>query len=101
MDAYKLVHRRRDGSLGPLFINRRQVFPMHEWIEAESHPTKGYALRPGFHCCALPAAPHLKLKSDRVWVKVEIEDYQEHIRPIHQGGVWFIANKMKIKGIVK
>jgi hypothetical protein len=96
MIAYKLVHRRKDGSLGPLFIKRIQIFNMHEWIEAESHPTKGYALRPGFHCCAQPVAPHLSFGPDRAWVEVEITDVEGHMRSLHQGGLWFTAKRMKI-----
>lgn len=98
--AYKLVHRRKDGSLGPLFINRKQRFHLGEWIEAETHPTKGYALRPGFHCCIQTSAPHLKLQSDRVWVEVLIEDFRTYSRPLYQGGAWFVANKMIILRIL-
>lgn len=100
MVAYKLVRKRKNESLGPLFINRKQRYPFGVWLEAESHPTKGYALRPGFHCCAEPIAPHLKLSDDRIWVEVEIEGYDTHTRPANQGGVWYIANKKLIKSIV-
>lgn len=57
--AYKLFRRRGDGSLGPLFINKRQRIPLGEWLQAEDHPTKGYAHRPGWHCGVAPSAPHL------------------------------------------
>jgi len=49
MKAYKLLKLRKDGSLGPLFINRKQKIPIGKWLTAECHPTKGYALRPGWH----------------------------------------------------
>lgn len=95
MIAYKLFNVRKDGSIGPLFINRRQRIPMDEWLEAEDHPTKGYARRPGWHCCRTPEAPHLSEKG-RQWYKVEIQDYQELVRPDSQGGKWYLAGRMKI-----
>lgn len=95
MIAYKLVRKRKDGSLGPLFINRRQVLPFGEWLIAENHPTKGYAERPGWHCCNEPNTPHLSMEG-RQWLKVEIDDFYEFKRPKNQGGTWLIAKQMKI-----
>lgn len=40
MKAYKLLRVRRDGSLGPLFINKQQKIIVGNWMEAEDHPTK-------------------------------------------------------------
>jgi hypothetical protein len=94
MKAYKLLKQRKNGTIGPLFINRKQVIPFGEWLDAEDHPTKGYAHRPGWHTTSKPYAPHLSIK-DRIWIEVEIEDYTELVRPEHQGGVWFLANRMK------
>jgi len=95
MKAYKLLRVRRDKSIGPLFINRKQRIPIGEWIDAEDHPTKGYAHRMGWHCTIKPYAPHLSMKG-RTWYEVEIEDFVEHKRPKHQGGMWYLANKMKL-----
>ena len=95
MKAYKLVKRRKDGTLGPLFINARLRLPTDEWLEAEFHPTNGFKERQGWHCTAEPHAPHLSMK-DRVWVEVEIEDYEELHRPASQGGLWFLAQRMKV-----
>jgi hypothetical protein len=95
MIVYKLIRKRKDGSFGPLFINRKQVLPIGKWLVAENHPTKGYANRPGWHCCNKPEAPHLSMNGRR-WLKVEIKDYYEFKRPKTQGGVWFIAKQMKI-----
>jgi hypothetical protein len=95
MIAYKLLRLRRDGSLGPLFINKRQIVPLNEWLPAESHPTKGYALRPGWHVAPAPYAPHLSERG-RVWAKVEVEDFDELPRPASQGGVWLIAQRMRV-----
>lgn len=95
MIAYKLLKVRKDGSIGPLFINRRQRIPIGEWMDAEDHPTKGYKHRPGWHATHAPEAPHLSMKG-RAWYEVEIADYYEQPRPGNQGGMWFIANKMKV-----
>lgn len=95
MKAYKLLKKRKNGTLGPLFINRRQVILEDTWLEAENHPTKGYAERPGWHCASSPHAPHLSEKN-RVWCEVEIKDYYEFKRPARQGGIWLIANQMKL-----
>lgn len=95
MKAFKLLRKRRDGTLGPLFINRQQVIPLGVWLPAEDHPTKGFAHRPGWHCAKEPVAPHLSTKG-RVWCAVEVEDVRTFERPICQGGVWLLANKMKV-----
>lgn len=95
MLAYKLLRERKNGTLGPLFINRRQVIPVGGWLLAEPHRTKGFAFRPGWHCCKFPEAPHLS-KKGRVWYLVEIDDYQVVERPASQGGTWFLARKMKL-----
>jgi len=90
MKAYKLMRLRKNGTLGSLFINKRDVIPIDVWLEAEDHPTKGYAHRPGWHCTFKPVAPHLSLKN-RVWVEVEVEDFEVFERPISQGGKWILA----------
>ena len=97
MLAYKLLRVRKDKTIGPLFINQRQRIPIGEWLIAEDHPTKGYAHRMGWHCTAKPHAPHLSMKG-RTWYKVLIEDFVEHIRPKNQGGLWFLAQRMKVVG---
>jgi hypothetical protein len=99
MLAYKLLTKRKDGSLGPLFINRKARIPFNVWLEAEEHPTRGYAFRPGWHCTRKPTAPHLSEKG-RVWAKVEIEDFVEVKRPLNQGGVWYLANKIRVVELV-
>jgi hypothetical protein len=98
--AYKLLRKRADGTLGPLFINRNQVVEPGTWLDAEAHPTKGFAFRPGWHCAPEPKAPHLKtsLKSGerRVWCEVQIADFTKIKRPAAQGGAWFLADKMQL-----
>lgn len=95
MIAFKLFHVRKNGTLGPLFINRTQIIPLNTWLLAESHRTKGFKFRPGWHVTEKPYALHLTMK-DRCWYEVEISDFVEHIRPVNQGGKWLIAQKMKV-----
>lgn len=99
MIAFKLFRIRKDGSLGSLFIDRRTFLPEGVWLKAESHPTKGFALRPGWHATAEPHAPHLSMKG-RAWFKVEIDDFTAETRPASQGGIWFLAGQMKILEMV-
>jgi len=95
MIAYKLFRVLRDGNITPLFINNKFRLPLNEWLPAESHPTAGYKYRPFWHCTSEPNAPHLKLEG-RAWYRVEIEDFTEQKRSKRQGGLWYLANKLKI-----
>lgn len=95
MKAYKLVTKRKNGSLDTLFIQKRAILPIGKWLKAEFHPTKGYAPRFGWHCTFYPYAPHLKEKN-RIWVKCEIKNYRIYNRPESQGGLWILADDMKI-----
>lgn len=105
MIGYKLFRKREDGTLGSLFINRRAVVPIGEWLQAESHRTRGYAFRPGWHVCPEPVAPHLKLQlangEQRVWYRVEILDYTVEERPVNQGGLWYLAQRMRVLGPIE
>jgi hypothetical protein len=95
MIAYKLMRKRKNGTLGSLFINKKVVIPLNVKLEAENHPTKGYQERFGWHCTFKPVAPHLSTKG-RVWVKCEVEDYEVYNRPESQGGQWVLAKYMKV-----
>lgn len=95
MRAYKLFRKRRDNTLGPLFINRKLRVKLGTWYDAEDHPTKGYAHRPGWHAGLLPKAPHLTV-TGRVWCEVELEDVAPLPRPESQGGLWLLARRMKV-----
>jgi len=99
MIAYKLVRKLKDGNITPLFINKSFRIPFNSWLEAESHPTKGFKERPFWHCTSQPVAPHLSEKN-RVWVKMEIEDFEEFKRPNNQGGLWYLAKKVKFLEII-
>jgi hypothetical protein len=98
--AYKLFRELKSGELTSLFINKKKVLPINEWMESKPYPTKGFAFRPGWHCTAQPVAPHLKMKlangEVRIWKKVLMEDFTEEHRPENQGGLWYLANKIKI-----
>jgi hypothetical protein len=85
----------KNGEVSSLFINKKRRIKLDEWMTAESHPTKGFAVRKGFHTLKYPIAPHLTL-AHRAWFLVEIEDYKRVKRPIGQGGTWFIANRMRV-----
>jgi len=100
MIAYKLVRKMKDGSYAPLFINKKSRIPVGEWLAAEEHKTKGFAVRKGWHCTLKPHAPHLSEKG-RVWVEVEIDDTELYNRPESQGGTWVLAQKMKVLGEYK
>lgn len=93
--AYKLLRVRADGSLGPLFINRKQRIPIGVWLPAEDHPTKGYAHRYGWHAAPQPKAPHLSTKG-RKWYVVELKLAYPVQRPVNQGGYWWIGMWMRV-----
>jgi hypothetical protein len=93
--AYKLFRVLKDGSITPLFINKKQRLKIGEWMVAENHPTKGYKERPFWHCTAEPHAPHLSY-NNRAWFEIEMKNHTEFMRPQNQGGKWYLANEIKI-----
>jgi len=95
MKAYKLFRVLKDGSISSLFINKTARLKTKKWLDAEPYPTKGFSFRPHWHCTAKPEAPHLSL-TDRAWYEILIEDFEEMARPTSQGGLWYLANKIKI-----
>lgn len=95
MKGYKLFRLRKDGTLGPLFINARLRVPVGKWLTAEDHPTKGFAHRPGWHAALAPVAPHLSTKG-RVWCEVELTSTRLYDRPESQGGTWVLAKRLKV-----
>ncbi len=102
--GYKLFRVRKDGTLGPLFINRKQVVPLGEWLQSADHPTTGFAHRQGWHCTFLPYAPHLRmiLKSGevRVWCEIEMRNTRIYQRPESQGGKWVLVDQIKVNRIL-
>ena len=99
MIAYKLCRQLKNGNITSLFINKKVPLPLNQWLEAECHPTKGFKERPFWHCTSLPVAPHLSIKG-RVWVKVEMIDYEKFERPESQGGLWYLAKQIMILEIL-
>lgn len=99
MVAYKLVRLKKNGDITSLFINKKEKLMLNEWLQAKSFPTKGFALRPKWHCTAEMTAPHLSEKG-RVWVELEMKDFEEFSRPKTQGGMWYLADSIKINKII-
>jgi len=95
MIAYKLFRIKKSGDITSLFINKTKTLPLNIWLTAECFPTLGYKVRPFWHCTEKPKAPHLSIKN-RIWLKVEIDEYSLFNRPEYQGGKWFLAKRMKI-----
>jgi len=95
MIAYKLFREMKNGTISPLFINKKSRLPINTILTAEEHPTKGFAIRKGWHCTSQPIAPHISTKN-RAWYLVDIQDFTEITRPLSQGGKWYIADKMTI-----
>lgn len=82
--------------LGLYLLIKNKLSSLTFGFDAEPHQKKGYAFRPGWHCCEKPEAPHLYGKPhERQWWVVEIKDYTKFERPENQGGTWYIANKIK------
>lgn len=102
--AFKLVEVDSEGNLYSLFIHKQDPLPLGRWMQAENHPTKGFAERPGWHCTLKADAPHLKLRPKRgrrrMWVRVDVEGYRTFNRPESQGGAWVLAERMRISGIL-
>jgi len=98
MIAYKLCRLKKNGAITPLHINRTQELPLDEWLEAEHHPTKGFSPRQGFHCAPQPRVPHMLDDvsfEQRVWVECEIEDFVQYKVPKSQGGMWYLAQRIR------
>lgn len=93
--AYKLFRVRADGTLGSLFINRPRRVPVGKRLRAQTYPTKGFALRHGWHALKKPHAPHLSKRGRKFYV-VKLEGCVIHDRSKHQGGRWFCAEYMTV-----
>jgi hypothetical protein len=101
MMAYKLFTQASDGTLYPLFIDKGTAVPVRQWVTSKCVPTKGYAVRHGWHACLKPVAPHLSLhpkgKRKRVWCSVELSGQIDTIdKPQAHGGQWLIASRMRV-----
>lgn len=99
LTAYKLFRVRKDGSIGPLYINASQRIQTNIWLRAGAYRTPGFAFRPGWHACPKPIAPHLS-KRGRQWYRVQLEGVTMHVRPKSHGGLWYTARSMKVLGSI-
>ena len=97
MIGYKLFRVRKSGEITSLFINRSRNLPVGKWMKSELRPTKGFAVRKGWHVMAEPKAPHLSMRG-RAWYSVEIKRFEPFTRPVSQGGLWYLADNMRILG---
>ena len=82
-NGYKLFEQDTDGNLYALFIDKKAIMPVGEWLTAGNFPTKGFAARPGYHIGdGIPSAPWLMSRDGtyksqrskywrRVWAEVE------------------------------
>ena len=93
--TYKLFRVRKDGSIGSLFIDKKKRYNLKEWMKAKPVKTDGFEFRPGWHSLYEPKAPHLTIKG-RHWFLVEIADYTSAIRPLSQGGKWYLSDWIRI-----
>jgi hypothetical protein len=104
MIAYKLLSIKKTGKLYPLFINKKEETKIGKWLKSKCFPTKGFAVRQGWHCCFLPVAPHLKEElangEQRVWVEIEVKNYTTYSRPESQGGTWILADMIKVNRVL-
>jgi hypothetical protein len=99
--AYKLFRVDRTGRLRSLFIGKTDILPIGEWLTARVIPTKGFAVRAGWHCTVEQTAPHLAIDPvggmPRVWAEVECDGWIDyHNRPESQGGTWVTCQRMRI-----
>ena len=96
LKGYKLFEQDPMGNLYPLFIGKKNSMHIKEWQKAEILPTKGFAVRPGFHIGEICSAPWLMsfdgtYKSQRskywkrIWAEVEYvadNDYSEKVNQL-------------------
>lgn len=109
MIAYKLFRtlKSRPGELFPLFIDKGEAVPIGKWVKAKCVPTKGFAVRPGWHSGEKPYAPHLlkkdgTLSTDRVWAEVEVPiKGTRRVRiPALKDQTWIVSNRIRVKRIL-
>jgi hypothetical protein len=108
----KVLNKRKDGSLSPLFHEKNKRFEEGVWHKFESdliHPTKttkegkprssaNLAYRPGFY--GGPKTPQIKMGKvggqNRVKREVAFRNWTTIKRPAKQGGEWYLSAEMMI-----
>lgn len=101
MIAYKIFKKSKSGLFKPAQVPvarlQHKGYEVGVWYPAENAQPTNLKERIGFHCVNQPSVPHIKIIPNKiVWVEVEIEDYTEIRRPQSQGGLWYLANHLKI-----
>ena len=95
--GYKLFRVRANNTLGPLFVGKRRVLPIGQWLECETNlPHPGLAHRPGWHVLLKPDAPHLSRKGRRMYQVAFDGELSREQRPMSQGGEWVTAQRIMI-----
>ena len=94
--GFKLFEQDEFGNLYALFIDKNTIMPIGEWLKAGSYPTKGFAVRSGYHIGQIPSAPWLMSANgiyksqrrknwNRVWAEVEYvadNDYTDFVKTL-------------------
>ena len=103
----KVLNKRKDGTLSPLFHEKNRRFREGVWERFEAdltHPTKvgrssaNLAYRPGFY--GGPKTPQIKMgkvgSQNRVKRDIAFRNWTTVRRPANQGGEWYLAAEMMI-----
>lgn len=113
MKVYKMFDLHKDGTLGPLYVNRADRMPLNEWLEAKMGPAADEthvksklgnlsSKHPGFHCTTVPFSDWIGKKQDgqlvrrvnNVWCECEIKG--KEVKPdwfhIPEGYYYFKTN---------
>lgn len=82
--GYKLFETKDGKTLLPLFIDKNEVTPIGEWVDAknvDNHP--GFSHRPGWHVCSDTSVP------DAPWLKDANGNYKSRFK--HGARVWCLV----------
>ena len=91
MQAYKLFRKRKNGTLGPLFISKTQVIEPNVWLPAKAYRTKRFAFRPGWHCCSKCDAPISRWKGG-CGVSLKSKAWKRLSDPLPKAGYGILPN---------
>ena len=110
--GFKLFEQDSDGNLYALFIDKKTIMPIGEWIMAGNYPTKGFAARPGYHIGQICSAPWLMsadgtYKSQRskywkrVWAEVEYNSENDYTSVVEKLPKKCFADRLPENGYYK
>lgn len=105
MIGYKMLRRKKDGKLYPMYVTNKPT-EIGVWLNAEEGERKDGKVksrlgllhfRPGWHCSSLPYETHIgkkdsegkivALPKDVVWCEVEISDAVNYDAEAHHNGI--------------